>query len=123
MTARDGELFAEISGGRTASRPGSAPAAAPVAGGTVVPGGVAVALLDGVVTEELPGPCTVFLRLDLQFLAPVRPGDVITGEVEVSSVRDDEPITGVHLRVTRDDGVVVVVGTALCRTAPAGPGS
>jgi hypothetical protein len=42
--------------------------------------------LNAVVAQELPGPGSVFLQLDLRFLAPVRPGDVITGAVEVTGV-------------------------------------
>jgi acyl dehydratase len=55
----------------------------------------------------------VFLQLDLRFLAPVRPGDVITGSVEVTSARADKPITGLDVQVVRDDGVVAVSGTAV----------
>ena len=85
-------------------------------GGIVVQGGVTTAVLNAVVAEDLPGPGSVFLQLDLRFLAPVRPGDVITGAVEVTSIRDDKPITGLDVRVTRDDGVVAVSGTAVCWT-------
>lgn len=46
-------------------------------GGIVVRGGVTTAVLNAVVAEELPGPGSVFLQLDLRFRAPVRPGDVI----------------------------------------------
>ena len=89
-------------------------------GGIVVQGGVTTAVLNAVVAEDLPGPGSVFLQLDLRFLAPVRPGDVITGTVEVTSVRDDKPITGLDVRVARDDGVVAVSGTAVCWTETLG---
>ena len=46
-------------------------------------------LLNAVVAEDLPGPGTVFLSVAWDFRAPVRPGDTITGEVEVTSVRED----------------------------------
>ena len=62
-------------------------------GGIVVQGGVTTAILNAVVAERLPGPGTVFLETHWRFLAPTRPGDKITGEVEVTSVRDDKPIT------------------------------
>jgi acyl dehydratase len=71
-----------------------------------------------VVAEELPGPGSVFLQLDVRFRAPVRPGDVITGSVEVTSARADKPITELAVRVTRDDGVVAVEGTAVTWTEP-----
>ena len=91
-------------------------AAATSFGGIVVQGGVTSAVLNAVVAEDLPGPGSVFLQLDLSFRAPVRPGDVITGTAEVTSARTDKPITGLALRVTRDDGVVAVEGTGLCYT-------
>ena len=60
----------------------------------------------------------MFLQLDLRFLAPVRPGDVITGTVEVTSARSDKPIAELIVRVTRDDDIVAVEGTAVCYTVP-----
>jgi len=78
--------------------------------------GVTSAILNAVVAEKLPGPGTVFLHVDWSFKAPVHPGDRITGAVEVTSVRDDKPITELKTTVTRDDGVVVLEGTAVCYT-------
>jgi acyl dehydratase len=71
-----------------------------------------------VVAEDLPGPGTVFLQTNWRFLAPVRPGDTITGEVRVRSVRDDKPIAELDTRVTLADGTVVLDGTAVCYTVP-----
>jgi acyl dehydratase len=68
------------------------------------------------VAEELPAPGTVFLNVNWAFTAPVRPGDTITGRVEVISVRTDKPITELRTTVTRDDGTVVLDGTAVCYT-------
>ena len=116
VTARDIELFTEISGDRNPLHYDAELAARSRFGGIVVQGGVTTAVLNAVVAEDLPGPGSVFLQLDLRFLAPVRPGDVITGTVEVTSVRDDKPITGLDVRVARDDGVVAVSGTAVCWT-------
>jgi acyl dehydratase len=58
----------------------------------------------------------VFLHVDWKFTAPVRPGDTITGRVEVREVREDKPITTLATTVTRQDGVVVLEGTAVCYT-------
>ena len=109
-------LFTEISGDRNPLHYDEALAAATPFGGIVVQGGVSTAVLNALVAEDLPGPGTVFLQLDLRFRAPVRPGDVITGAAEVTSARGDKPITGLAVTVTRDDGVVAVEGTALCYT-------
>lgn len=116
VTARDIELFTEISGDRNPLHYDEAAARATRFGGIVVQGGVTSAILNAVVAEDLPGPGTVFLQVSWSFKAPVRPGDTITGQVEVTSVRTDKPITELVTRVVRDDGTVVLEGTAVCYT-------
>ena len=111
-------LFTEISGDRNPLHYDEAAARATRFGELVVQGGVTSSILNAVVAEDLPGPGTVFLHVDWSFRAPVRPGDTITGEVEVLEVRDDKPMTRVRTTVTRDDGVVALEGTALCYTMP-----
>jgi acyl dehydratase len=122
VTRRDIELFTALSGDRNLLHYDEAIAARTQLGGVVVQGGVSTAVLNALVAEDLPGPGSVFLQLDLRFRAPVRPGDVITGTAEVTSTRDDKPITGLAVAVTRDDGVVAVEGTALCYTFPVARG-
>jgi acyl dehydratase len=85
-------------------------------GGLVVQGGITSAILNAVVAEDLPGPGTVFLHVAWDFKAPARPGDTITGEVEITKVRQDKPITELLTRVVRGDGTVVLEGTAVCYT-------
>jgi acyl dehydratase len=46
----------------------------------------------------------------------VRPGDVITGRVEVTDVRADKPVTTLAVSVSRDDGTVALSRTAVCYT-------
>jgi acyl dehydratase len=116
ITAGDIELFTAISGDRNPIHYDADVAAATRFGGIVVQGGVTSAILNAVVAEQLPGPGTVFLEVHWRFLAPVRPGDTITGEVTVTSVREDKPVTTLDTRVVRDDGTVVLDGTAVCYT-------
>ncbi len=118
ITAEDIELFTAISGDRNPIHYDPDAAAATSFGEIVVQGGVTTAILNAVVAEALPGPGTVFLHTDWNFRAPVRPGDAITGRVEVLEVRADKPITRLATTVTRDDGVVAVDGEALCYTMP-----
>ena len=117
VTAADIEHFTAISGDRNPLHYDEEFARATRFGGIVVQGGVTTAVLNAVVAEDLPGPGSVFLQLDLRFLAPVRPGDVITGSAEVTAVRTDKPITELAVAVTRDDGVTAVEGHAVCWTA------
>ncbi len=118
VTSRDIELFTEISGDRNPLHYDEEVARATRFGGIVVQGGVTSAILNAIVAEDLPGPGTVFLEVNWSFKAPVRPGDTITGEVEVTKVRPDKPITELQTRVTRDDGTLVLEGDAVCYKMP-----
>lgn len=118
VTARDIELFTEISGDRNPLHYDEELAKATRFGGIVVQGGVTSAILNAVVAEDLPGPGTVFLEVNWSFKAPVRPGDTITGEVEITKARADKPISELRTRVIRDDDTVVLEGNAVCYTMP-----
>ncbi|MGD8569155.1 MAG: MaoC family dehydratase [Gammaproteobacteria bacterium] len=118
VTTRDIELFTQISGDRNPIHYDNDIAQATRFGGIVVQGGVTSAILNAVVAEDLPGPGSVFLQVSWSFKAPVRPGDTITGEVTVTKVREDKPITELDTRVLLSDGTVVLDGNAVCYTMP-----
>jgi acyl dehydratase len=118
VTARDIALFTELTGDRNPLHYDEAAAAASRFGGLIVQGGVTSGLLNAVVAEDLPGPGSVFLHVDWNFRAPVRPGDTITAEVEVLEARGDKPITRLRTSITNQDGVVVLDGTALVYRDP-----
>ena len=113
VTERDIALFTEITGDRNPIHYDMDLAAASRFGGLVVQGGVTSGLLNALVAEQLPGPGSVFLEVAWQFLAPVRPGDVITAEATVTSVRSDKPVTTLATRVTNQAGTTVLDGTAV----------
>jgi acyl dehydratase len=116
VAERDIELFTAISGDRNPLHYDAERARRTRFGGIVVQGGITSAILNAVVAEDLPGPGTVFLHVSWDFKAPVRPGDTITGQVEVTSVRHDKPITELVTRVVRGDGTIAIEGTAVCYT-------
>jgi acyl dehydratase len=118
VTARDIELFTEITGDRNPLHYDESVAAASRFGGIIVQGGVTSGLLNAVVAEDLPGPGSVFLEVGWRFLAPVRPGDEITAEVEVLELREDKPITRLRTTVSNADGVTVLDGHAVVWTEP-----
>ncbi|HKJ28101.1 MAG TPA: MaoC family dehydratase [Anaerolineales bacterium] len=118
VKSSDIELFTEISGDRNPLHYDEEAAKNTRFGGIVVQGGITSAILNAVVAEDLPGPGTVFLQVNWNFIAPVRPGDTIVGEVEVTKVRADKPITELDTRVMLADGSVVLEGTAVCYTMP-----
>jgi acyl dehydratase len=112
----DIEMFTQISGDRNPLHYDEEAVKSTRFGRIVVQGGITSAILNAVVAEDLPGPGTVFLHVDWSFRAPVHPGDTITGCVEVTEVREDKPITQLVTTVKRDDGTIVLEGTAVCYT-------
>lgn len=68
-------------------------------------------LISGVLGMKLPGPGTVYIRQELNFLAPVRIGDTITASVEVIEIMTKK----VKLKTicTNQDGLLVLDGEAI----------
>lgn len=110
---RDIELFTELTGDRNPVHYDPELAAASRFGGIIVQGGVTSGLLNALVAEDLPGPGSVFLETRWRYLAPVRPGDEITAEVEVLEARPDKPVVRLRTTVARADGAVVLDGDAV----------
>jgi acyl dehydratase len=113
ITRRDIELFTEMTGDRNPIHYDDELARSGRFGGIVVQGGVTTGLLNALVAEQLPGPGSVFLEVAWRFLAPVRPGDVITAQATVTGTRKDKPVTTLATRITNQDGVAVLEGTAV----------
>jgi acyl dehydratase len=116
VSARDIELFTELTGDRNPLHYDEEAARRSRFGGLIVQGGVTSGLLNAVVAEDLPGPGSVFLHVDWSFKAPVRPGDEITAEVEVLEVREDKPLSRLRTTIVNQEGTVVLDGTALVWT-------
>lgn len=120
VSRRDIELFAELTGDRNPLHFDEDLAAASRFGGLIVQGGVTSGLLNAVVAEDLPGPGSVFLDVEWKFLAPVRPGDTITAEVEVLELHATKPVARIRTTITNHDGVVVLDGHAHVYRVPLG---
>jgi len=117
------QLFTEMTGDRNPLHYDEELARASRFGGIIVQGGVTTGLLNAVVAEDLPGPGSVFLHVEWDFKAPVRPDEEITAEVEILEARDDKPIYRCRTTITNQDGVVVLDGTALVWREPLGGGA
>jgi acyl dehydratase len=118
VSAHDIELFTEMTGDRNPLHYDEELATRSRFGGLIVQGGVTSGLLNALVAEDLPGPGSVFLHVDWSFRAPVRPGDEITAEAEVLSMREDKPICTLRTTITNQEGTVVLDGTALVYREP-----
>ncbi len=86
VTDRDIELFAEVSTDRNPVHLDDDYAQDTIFEGRIAHGMLTAGLISAVIGEQLPGHGTVYLGQSLKFLAPVRPGDLVTAEVEVTDI-------------------------------------
>ena len=86
ITDLDIELFAQVSTDRNPVHLDDAYAMDTIFGGRIAHGMLTAGLISAVIGEQLPGHGTVYLGQSLKFLAPVRPGDMVTAEVEVLEI-------------------------------------
>jgi len=115
---RDITLFTEITGDRNPLHYDEEAARKSVFGGLIVQGGVTSGILNAILAEDMPGPGTVFLGMELKFTKAVYVGDSITGRVEVTNVREDKPICTLAVSVRNQNGDVCLTGIATAYTAP-----
>ena len=86
ITDLDIELFAQVSTDRNPVHLDDAYAMDTIFEGRIAHGMLTAGLISAVIGEQLPGHGTVYLGQSLKFLAPVRPGDFVTAEVEVLEI-------------------------------------
>lgn len=70
-------------------------------------------LVSGVLGSRLPGPGTVYLRQEVNFLAPVRIGDTVTASVEIVEILKDAKKVRLITKCVNQEGVTVLDGEAL----------
>lgn len=81
--------------------------------GRIAHGLFSAGLISAVLGTKLPGPGSVYLKQELNFLYPVRAGDTLTAEVEVTAWRPDKRIITLKTRCQNQDGRDVVDGEAV----------
>ena len=86
VTDRDIELFAEVSTDRNPVHLDEDYAQDTIFEGRIAHGMLTAGLISAVIGEQLPGHGTVYLGQTLKFMAPVRPGDMVMAEVEVTDI-------------------------------------
>lgn len=111
VTDRDIELFAEVSTDRNPVHLDDDYAHDTIFGGRIAHGMLTAGLVSAVIGEQLPGHGTVYLGQNLKFLAPVRPGDMVLAEVEVTDIDHS------RRRVTMDTRCIVEGKTVLAGEA------
>ena len=124
FTAEDVDTYARLTGDRNPLHFDEAFTAGTRFGRLLVQGGLTTGVLHALVAMDLPGPGTVFISQNWRFTGPVYIGDTVTAEATVLSVHATKPVTQLGIRITRQDGELVLEGEAWCYTAkPARAGS
>ena len=112
VTDRDIELFAEVSTDRNPVHLDDEYANDTIFEGRIAHGMLTAGLISAVIGEQLPGHGTVYMKQDLKFMAPVRPGDRVDAVVTVAEI--DYAKRRVTLECACSVGdTVVLKGTAL----------
>lgn len=70
-------------------------------------------LISAVLGNKLPGPGSIYLSQQIEFLAPVYIGDTITATVEITSWKPDKRIITLKTDCHNQDGKQVVAGKAV----------
>jgi len=74
-------------------------------------------LIDGLISAvlgmHLPGPGAIYLGQTLKYLNPVKEGDTLRAEVEVSKWRPDKKIIHLETRCSNQHNDIVVEGEAV----------
>jgi 3-hydroxybutyryl-CoA dehydratase len=115
ITEADVVMFAGVSGDNNAVHLNEEFAASTRFGGRIAHGFLTASVISAAVANRLPGPGTVYLGQQLQFRAPVRPGDTVHATVTVLSV-DVPKARAVLSTVCRVRDQVVIDGEATVMT-------
>lgn len=118
VTDRDIEMFAEVSTDRNPVHLDDDYANDTIFEGRIAHGMLTAGLISAVIGEQLPGHGTVYMGQSLKFLAPVRPGDMVHAEVEVTDIEHAKRRVKLDCRCMVN-GKKVLVGEAMV-LAPSG---
>lgn len=118
-TVQDSDVvaFAEISGDNNPIHLSEAYAATTRFGGRIAHGLYVGSLISAVLGTKLPGPGAVYRSQMLNFLAPVRIGDVVTVTVEVTRLIPEGRKVHLHCEAVVD-GKPVLEGEAIVSLPP-----
>ena len=76
-------------------------------------GMLAAGLISAVLGMSLPGPGSIYVRQEINFLAPVRIGDTVTARVEVIEIMSEKKQLRLRTTCSTQDGTLVLDGEAI----------
>ncbi|MBT8154259.1 MaoC family dehydratase [Epibacterium ulvae] len=108
VTDEDIEKFAQVSTDRNPVHLDEEYAQETMFQGRIAHGMLTAGLVSAVIGEQLPGHGTIYMSQSLKFLGPVRPGDLVLAEVEVTGIEIDKRRVKLDCRCIVDDKKVLV---------------
>lgn len=111
VTDEDIEMFAKVSTDHNPVHLDEEYAQDTIFSGRIAHGMLTAGLISAVIGEQLPGHGTIYMGQSLKFLGPVRPGDMVTAEVEVIDIEHAKRRVRLDCRCMVD-GKKVLVGEA-----------
>jgi 3-hydroxybutyryl-CoA dehydratase len=120
ITQADIDAFARVSGDDNPAHVDAAWAEGTRLGGRVAHGMLTAGLISAALGTKLPGPGSIYMSQTLRWVAPVRPGDLLTATVTVREIVPDKGRVVLDTVVSRD-GEPVLTGEALVMPPPAEP--
>ncbi|MCR9195365.1 MAG: MaoC family dehydratase [Hyphomonas sp.] len=112
ITEKDIELFAEVSGDRNPLHMDEEFAKNTPFGQRIAHGALTASYISGILGNDLPGPGSIFVGLNMRFRRPVYIGSHVTVKVEVTEMK--ERGNRVTLKVSCNvDGKAAISGEAM----------
>jgi 3-hydroxybutyryl-CoA dehydratase len=127
VTDADIVLFAGVSGDNNAVHTNQEFAATTAFGGRIAHGMLSASFISAAIGTRMPGPGTIYLGQQLNFRAPVRPGETVNATVTVKSIDLKkarvilDTVCQVGSTVVIDGEAVVMVTSSARRLAKANP--
>ncbi|MEO1323025.1 MAG: MaoC family dehydratase [Pseudomonadota bacterium] len=112
ITEKDIELFAEVSGDRNPLHMDEEFAKKTPFGQRIAHGALTASYISGILGNDLPGPGSIFVGLNMRFRRPVLIGSLVIVKVEVTEMKDRG--NRVTLKVSCNvDGKAAISGEAM----------
>jgi 3-hydroxybutyryl-CoA dehydratase len=109
---RDVQMFAEISGDKNPVHLDEEFAAGTQFGERIAHGMLTGAFISAAIAMELPGPGSIYLGQTLRFTRPVKLGDTITVNIEVTAKKDKRQFVTLACEAINQEGKTVASGEA-----------
>lgn len=113
ISESDVYLFAGITGDLNPAHVSQVAAEKSIFGSRIAHGILVSGLISKVLGMQLPGPGTIYLSQNLKFVAPVKFGDTITAEAEVTEIMAEKNRVRLKTICTNQDGRTVISGEAV----------